>query len=361
MHIPQQIVINPPSADQGFLSKMRANLADGLQNIANFDFRVVGLLAVYKLPVLARLTVMTSNAPALSTFLSSSFVCPGILEQLYASDLSEGEQPLYAALTGEQLLARPVSHIENSAMVQFLQTVGRPGRLTYLQVTDVDDRKSVRKRTRKFWESWVIECTSFITTLCALRSLLYEDHDYVASVAVLGLLIANLLTKFVVRSRIDRSLRSYTENNFSSGSDESVEVFILLSQRRWFILGGKAHDVQKVCNQPWMAESSLLELCLGLLATILVYCSPLLIANATSAGALWFGMLLLGNLCLAHALSTLYTSMWLFGKKVRESKLMKSEGFEGVKELVESVSAKYRSDSWAVELGLLKHSDPHVS
>ncbi|KAM7204882.1 hypothetical protein V8F33_001471 [Rhypophila sp. PSN 637] len=302
-----------------------------------------GIVALADLATVQERTVLTGTA----VYLDALVLCPGIHMQQSAPELNLGEYPACAALTTGY-----VFRIENSAMVYYLQQIGRTGQLTTLNV--------LPGKTSGFWSALFSHQNAtpvsalayglIIPLTLTVLVLLGLAEDWWGIVVIMLLVISRLCNIVVIRRR---SLPGW------AGAPEpgvQGDLLVLLSRDRWIRIKGLVDDIKLVTSGQWLRDQTRVESWVTALATVLVYLDAALASNLTQFGKILLLALLIGSVGLLAIANSATKELLMHGKVVKL--VGERKKYDRRLTLAEELIAETKRDDWAIRLGMIVKKGP---
>ena len=317
-----------------------------------------GLVALADLTSIAERTALRGNASWLDTL----FLAPGIHRHQQASEVNKGELPKCGAMnTGY------VFRIENPATVYFLQTVGKTGHMTTVEVDTFDEeaeyaltgQERILKDLRDFFSPKnLIASILFLfgigATIAAI-TLAAVAGDWWAF-GVLGMLVlARVINIIVIKRRAD-SRQAW--KGAKEESDKVSDLLVLLSQDRWVRVKGLVNDVKAVTAGQWLRDEEDAESFCTSFATLLVFVSAVLVPNTSTFGALLIILLSLVSAGLLGLVNYFTKELTMYGRSLKVSKTEPPKKYERRLEMVLQLVEEHGRDDWAVAMDLCKPKPP---
>ena len=302
--------------------------------LSKFTVEAGGIVALADLGTIAERTALMGTA----SWLDALVIAPGIHLHQKSADLANagGELPPTAALTTGY-----VFRVENQAMVGWLQSVGKPGQLVEVFV-EPEERYAIFASGRYAAVSYLLAPIATIAAII-LAGIFREWWTF----GIIFVLIFARLVNVIVIKR-----RSRTGWHGAAEPGVKGDLLILLSQDRWIRMRGMVDDLKAVTSGQWLQDMVALEsfACAG--ATLLVYLTAALSANASTFG----NLILMGLLFLEVGLLGL-SNKFVLGiqlnkkivKQVGEPKSYKRR-LELANELIEETGRR----DWAIGLGMVQ-------
>ncbi|KZT22977.1 hypothetical protein NEOLEDRAFT_1039605, partial [Neolentinus lepideus HHB14362 ss-1] len=271
-----------------------------------------------------------------SSFLDALFLVPGIHCQRYVSNVNGAEYPATGAMTTGY-----VFRTENEATVYYLQRVGLPGHLVTLEVLPTAPKPALFSKDALVRALYLVGIVSTLAvTLC-----LYQIQDLWGLYVVAMLITARLLNILVIKRRSKLGWKGAPEPGVKG------DLLILLSQDRWVRMRGLVDDLKTVTSGSWMREETTVESFFVNVGTILVYASPAVAVNASAAGGLLIGSLLLITLALLGLCNALTETQHMFGRTLRIVEPPKK--YRRRLDLVEELVKVSGRNDWAIGMGMI--------
>ncbi|KAI1108567.1 hypothetical protein F5Y14DRAFT_435764 [Nemania sp. NC0429] len=299
-----------------------------------------GIVALADIATVQQRTALTGTA----VLLDALVLCPGIHMQQKAPELNLGEYPACAALT-----TGFVFRIENSAMVYYLQQVGKTGQLTELSVSsplsgDTSFRSTIfshrnTTRTSSFAYGLIVLLTVTVIVLIGLAG------DW-WGIAVMALLILSRLCNVIV-------IRKRSKPGWSGASEPGVQgdLLVLLSQDRWIRIRGAVDDLKLVTSGQWLRDQTIAESWATALATVIVYLDAALVSNLTQFGKILLVALLIVSVGLLAIANNATMNLQMHNRIV--SVVGPPRSYNRRLDLAAELIAETGRDDWAVRLGMI--------
>lgn len=303
-----------------------------------------GIVAIADLTTVQERTVLTGTA----VYLDALVLSPGIHMQQNAPELNLGEYPACAALTSGY-----VFRIENSAMVYYLQQIGRTGQLTTLSVS-----QEVAGGLDGFWSSiFAYHNGTFVSALSyglivpwtiAVLVMLGLAEDW-WGIGVVGLLILSRLCNVVV-------IRRRSVPGWAGSSEPGVQgdLLVLLSRDRWIRIKGYVDDLKLVTSGQWLRDQTRVESWVTAFATVIVYLDAALASSLTQFGKILLLALLIGSAGLLAIANSATKDLLMHGRIVKLT--CPRERFKRRLDLANKLIKETGRDDWAVRLGMIVKS-----
>ncbi|GAW18789.1 hypothetical protein ANO14919_082710 [Xylariales sp. No.14919] len=307
-----------------------------------------GIVALADLATVQQRTALTGTA----VLLDALVLCPGIHMQQRAPELNLGEYPACAALNSGY-----VFRIENSAMVYYLQQVGKTGHLTKLFVSPPINEGSLFSTifsaifpcyNTTLKSSLAYGLTILLTVATITLIGLSEDWW---GIAVIALLILSRFCNFVVIYR-----RSKPGWAGASEPGNHGDLIVLLSQDRWIRIQGAVDDIKLVTSGQWLRDQTKTESWATALATVIVYLDAALVSNLTQFGKILLLVLLILSAGLLAIANGETKDLHMHGRIVSVQGIRKKydRRLELARELIREMGGR---NDWAVRLGMIVEDD----
>jgi hypothetical protein len=127
------------------------------------------------------------------------------------------------------------------------------------------------------------------------------------------LITARLLNTFVIRRRAKLTWKGALEPG------KMGDLLVLLSQDRWVRIKGAVDDLKAVTAGQWLRDQTMVESFITAFATLLVYVSAAIAANASDVGSLTMASLLLVSVALLGLSNACTSNVKMFGRTLRVS------------------------------------------
>ena len=295
-----------------------------------------GIVALADLTTIAERTALMGTA----SWLDVLALAPGIhLHQRSAQLANDGELPPTASIRTDYTF-----RIENQAMVGWLQSVGKPGHLVNVFVEEF--------KGNPIFASGLLATITYllapVVTIAAIILMGVKREWWTLGILV-ALMSARSMNIFIVKRRAEKGWKGAKE-------DHADDLLILLSQDRWIRMRGMNYDIKVVTSGQWLDDMTAVESFASAGATLLVYLTAALSANATTLGnivlmiVLFVGVGLLGysNKCVRGI--HMYERV---AKVVGEPKQ-----YERRLDMVNEIIEETGKENWAVELKMLPSHHP---
>jgi hypothetical protein len=267
-----------------------------------------------------------------SSLWEALILCPGLHRQQKAAELSQGEYPACAAMTTGY-----VFRVENEATVLQLQRVGKPGHLTTLNVSSVDDQPSRPSSTYAY-------CALMLT----MAALLYLSMcgDVTSITSLLLLLAIRLVNTIIFRNRSRQGWKGAPEPGVRS------DLIVLLSQDRWVRVQGLTDDVKAITSGQWLRHMTFVEDSLISCCTLLTYLNAGLTNYVTTNGAMILCLLFFLSAALLGLENSSTSQFQMYGRQITQVGLPRPyrRRLDLAEQLIEETGRK----DWAVRLGMIQ-------
>lgn len=273
-----------------------------------------------------------------ASWVDTLVIAPGIHLHQKSAELANagGELPPTAALTTGY-----VFRVENQAMVGWLQSVGKPGHLVQVFVEPA--------KGFSIFASGIPATVSYllapIVTIVAVILLgIYKEWWTMGIIFVL--MFARLINVAVIKRRTRVGWHGAPE------PDVKGDLLILLSQDRWVRMRGMVDDLKAVTSGQWLHDMYASESFACALATLLVYLTAALSANATTLGNVILMALLFAEVGLLGLSNKFVLGIQLHGKIVKQIGKPKkyTRRLDLANELIEETGRR----DWAIGLGMVQ-------
>lgn len=298
-------------------------------------------MALADLTTIQERTVLTGAA----VYLDALVLSPGIHMQQQAPELNLGEYPACAALTTGY-----VFRIENSAMVYYLQQIGRTGQLTTLSVSE-----EVTGGLDGFWSAiFAYHNATFVSALAyglivpwaiAVLIMLGLAEDW-WGLGVVGILILSRLCNVVI-------IRRRSQPGWAGASEPGVrgDLLVLLSRDRWIRIKGFVDDLKIVTSGQWLRDQTRNESWVSAFATVIVYLDAALASNLTQFGKILLLALLIGSVGLLAIANSETKDLLMHGRIIKVADDRKA--YKRRLDLADELIKETGRDDWAVRLGMI--------
>ncbi|KAL9091959.1 MAG: hypothetical protein Q9159_001104 [Coniocarpon cinnabarinum] len=304
---------------------------------SNVILDAAGLIAIAELKIIQRGTALTSSASCCDALV----LCPGIHRQQDATLLNGGEYPMTANMNTNYIF-----RIENQATVAYMQTVGKTGHLTELQVGP--DQRPLR------YFPFLLDLSGPpLAQLCYLAALCMTVFGLALVIAIqdfwmMGvfamLIIARLLNVVIIQRRRDAQWHGTKEPG------QYASLLILASQDRWFRMTGFVDDLKAVTSGQWLRETTAFESAMEGVATMLVYLCAALASNGTQVGKITILVMFMVNGGLLAVSNGLTDILYMKEMTVRKTG---AKRYNRRLEMAHELLATSKQKDWALKLGLV--------
>ncbi|PWY77284.1 hypothetical protein BO94DRAFT_196160 [Aspergillus sclerotioniger CBS 115572] len=316
------------------------------QALSEISLNLAGVVSLADISTSSQRTILTGTA----TLLDSLVLCPGIHRQQYVADLSKGEYPAAA-----NMVTGYVFRIENPATVYYLQSVGKTGSLTTVEVTNIKGHSS-GSSPEMFVTTNNASNVSTIAYLGAVSLsiiavgvfILLEDW-WALSFAVI-LMFVRFLNVILIRRR------SKFEWSGAREGDKRGDLLVLLSQDRWIKVVGNVDNIKAVTSGQWVRDMSAVESWVAACATVMVYFNVAVASNATQLGKIGLVFLLTLSAGLLALANQWTAKLQMHGNvlSVKDQPKRYERRLHLARELVEEYGGK---TDWAVGMGMVRPED----
>lgn len=304
-----------------------------MKRFTKFTVEAGGIVALADLTTIAERTALMGK----SSWFDTLVIAPGIHLQQRSAELANagGELPPTAALTSGY-----VFRVENQAMVGWLQMVGRAGCLVEVEVRP-------QKRNSLLEGGTPSACLYFlapILTVVAEIALACYSEWWTFGI-ILVLIVARAINVVIIRRRSTTGWKGASEPGVQG------DLLILVSQDRWIRMKGMVDDLKAVTSGQWLQDMSPIESFSSAGATLLVYVTAALSANATTVG----NIVLMGLLFVEVALLGL-SNKFLRGLHLHErvvSVIGEPKKYQRRLDLARELINETGRRDWAIGLGLV--------
>ena len=287
---------------------------------------------------LADLTTIAERTSLMGTasWLDVLILAPGIhLHQKSAELANAGELPPTAALTSGYIF-----RIENQAMVGWLQSVGKSGHLVKVFVEPYNSNPIFASG----FFATVTYLLAPITTIIAII-LMGVLREWWTLGILFVLIFARLVNVIVIKHRAKPGGWKGVKEEGDS------DLLILLSQDRWIRMHGTTSDVKAVTSGQWLADMSASENFATAGATMLVYLTAALSANATTLGNIVLMVVLFLEVGLLGFSNKYVKGIHMYGTVTKD--VGEPKGYDRRLSLVNELIQETGRRDWALGLGMV--------
>jgi hypothetical protein len=299
-----------------------------------------GIVALADIATVQERTILTGTA----VLLDALVLCPGIHMQQQAPELNLGEYPACAALTSGY-----VFRIENSAMVYYLQQVGKTGQLTTLCVsTPISGEGGLLSAIFSYHNTTPTSALAYgliVSLTVTVIILLGLSEDWWGIVVIALLILSRLCNVVVICKR--------SQPGWAGAPEPGVQgdLLVLLSQDRWIRIRGAVDDLKLVTAGQWLRDQTRTESWVTALATVIVYLDAALVSNLTQFGKILLLALLIASVGLLAVANSTTRMLQMHGRIV--SVLGPRKAYNRRLDLANELITETGRDDWAVRLGMI--------
>ena len=288
---------------------------------------------------LADLTTIAERTALMGTasWFDVLIVAPGIhLHQKSAELANGGELPPTAAIRKGYIF-----RVENQAMVGWLQSVGKPGHLVQVFVEPAGGVNPIFASGTLATIAYFLAPT--ITIIAVILMGIWREWWSLAIIFVL--MFARLVNVAIMKRRSKPGWKG-------AKSEGPGDLLILLSQDRWIRMGGMNDDIKAITSGQWIDDMTALESFASAGATLLVYLTAALSANATTLGNIMLMVVLFLEVGLLGFSNKFVTGIHMYERVVKVIGKPKkyTRRLDLANELIEQTGRR----DWAVGLGMVK-------
>lgn len=305
-----------------------------MEHLPKFILEAGGIVALADLTTIAERTALMGK----SSWLDILVIAPGIHLHQRSAELANagGELPPTAALTTGYIF-----RVENQAMVGWLQTVGRAGCLVNVRVEQYDGSALM--------DSGLLSAICYllapVITIISMVLLAYYREWW--TFGIIGVLIlARAINVVIIRRRSTTGWKGAPEPG------ELGDLLILVSQDRWIRMKGLVDDLKAVTSGQWLQDMTPMESFGTATATLLVYGTAALSANATTFGNVMLMGILFIEVGLLGLSNKLVEGLHLHERVVRV--IGAPIQYKRRLDLAEDLIRETERRDWAVGLGMVK-------
>ncbi|KAF8416946.1 hypothetical protein EV426DRAFT_624840 [Tirmania nivea] len=304
-----------------------------MQRLTHFVVEAGGIVALADLTTIAERTALMGK----SSWFDILVIAPGIHLHQRSAEFANagGELPPTAALTSGY-----VFRVENQAMVGWLQRVGQAGCLVEVEV-HAQEGSSLLDGGQL---AGFIYLLAPIVTVATEIVLAYYAEWW--TFGIIGVLIfARAVNVAIIRRR--------STTNWKGASEPGVygDLLVLVSQDRWIRMKGLVDDLKAVTSGQWLQDMGPIESFAAAGATMLVYVTAALSANATTFGNIMLMALLFVEVGLLGLSNKLMRGLHLHERVVRVTRPAKE--YRRRLDLAQELISETGRRDWAVGLGLV--------
>ena len=304
-----------------------------MQRLPRFVVEAGGIVALADLTTIAERTALMGK----SSWFDVLVIAPGIHLHQRSAEFANagGELPPTAALTSGY-----VFRVENQAMVGWLQMVGRAGCLVEVAVR-AQSGSSLLDGGPLAGSVYLL---APILTVAAEIVLAYYQEWW--TFGIIGVLIcARAINVAIIRRRSTTDWKGAPEPGVYG------DLLILVSQDRWIRMKGLVDDLKAVTSGQWLQDMSPIESFAAAGATLLVYVTAALSANATTFGNIMLMGLLFVEVGLLGLSNKLLRGLHLHERVVTVAGPPKK--YARRLELAQELISETGRRDWAIGLGLV--------
>lgn len=301
-----------------------------------------GLLALADLPAVTLRTALVGGA----CFLDVLVLVPGMYKQQCAGEINRGEFPTTGAMTSGY-----VFRVENPATVSYLQSIGQTGHLVTARVSQNPSQNTDIPLPKRVVQSLFVAGipSTILYFLCPLSTIsvfvilcLIGDRW---GACALGMFVATrLINVIIIKRRSQQGWKGAIEPG-------DGDLLILLSQDRWVRLQGTINDLKAVTAGQWLRDLSAPEEFSVTFATMMVYTSIILAFNASTAGSLLIGSLLLCSVAFLTLCNSLTRCLQMYDCVVQTKG--EPEKYKRRLDMAKKLVLESEREDWAVGMGLI--------
>jgi len=301
--------------------------------LPRFAIGAGGIVALADLTTIAERTALMGK----SSWFDILVIAPGIHLHQRSAEFANagGELPPTAALTSGY-----VFRVENQAMVGWLQMVGRAGCLVEVEVCE--------QTGSALWHGGALAGFIYLSApiLTVTTEIMLAYYKEWWTFGIIGVLIfARAINVAIIRRRSKTGWKGAPEPGVDG------DLLILVSQDRWIRMKGRVDDLKAVTSGQWLQDMTPVESFATAGATLLVYVTAALSANATTFG----NIILMGLLFLEVGLLGLSNKL-LQGLHLHE-RVVRVKGppkrYRRRLDLAEELIKETARRDWAIGLGLV--------
>ena len=308
-----------------------------------FSLEAGGIVALADLTTIAERTALMGTA----SWFDVLIIAPGIhLHQKSAELANAGELPPTAAIRKGYIF-----RVENQAMVGWLQSVGKPGHLVDVFVEPTDGVPVVlgdETHVNPIFASGTLAIITYllaptITIIAVILMGIWREWWSLAIIFVL--MFARLVNVAIMKRRSKPGWKG-------APSKGPGDLLILLSQDRWIRMRGMNDDIKAVTSGQWLDDMSALESFASAGATLLVYLTAALSANATTLGNIMLMVVLFLEVGLLGFSNKFVTGIHMYGRVVKV--IGKPKKYARRLDLANDLIEQSGRRDWAVGLGMVQ-------
>ncbi|KAI1171557.1 hypothetical protein F4777DRAFT_47795 [Nemania sp. FL0916] len=307
-----------------------------------------GVVALADVQTIQERTALTGTA----VYLDALILCPGIHMQQKSPELNLSEYPACGAMTTGY-----VFRVENSAMVYYLQQVGKTGHLTTLSVSPkISGWESYLSATFSYHNTTTrssLAYGSIVILTITIIILIGLARDWWGLAVVALLILSRICNIVVIRRRSTPGWAGAKEPGVSG------DLLVLLSQDRWIRIQGFVDDLKSVTSGQWLRDQSKLEGWVTALATVIVYLDAALVSNLTQLGKILLLTLLIGSVGLLAIANSETKSLQMHGRIV--SVTGPPRLYKRRRDLADELIKETGRDDWAIRLGMVNNEVTKVT
>jgi len=304
-----------------------------MQQLPRFVVESGGIVALADLTTIAERTALMGK----SSWFDILVIAPGIHLHQRSAEFANagGELPPTAALTSGY-----VFRVENQAMVGWLQMVGRAGCLVEVGVHAQNGTSLLDGGPL----AGFVYLLAPILTVASEIVLAYYDEWW--TFGIIGVLIfARAINVVIIRRRSTTDWKGAPEPGVYG------DLLILVSQDRWIRMRGLVDDLKAVTSGQWLQDMTAIESFAAAGATLLVYVTAALSANATTFGNIMLMALLFVEVGLLGLSNKLLRGLHLHERVVTVTRGPKK--YNRRLDLAQELISETGRRDWAVGLGLV--------
>lgn len=290
-----------------------------------------GIVAIADLTTIAERTALMGTASWLDVFV----LAPGIhLHQKSDQLANDGELPPTAALTSGYTF-----RVENQAMVGWLQSVGKSGHLVEVFVEDY-------KGNPIYASGYLATAMYLLAPLATITAIILMGvyREWWTLGILFALMLARLVNVIIIKRRARKGWKGAEEKGRG-------DLLILLSQDRWIRMRGLNKDIKDVTSGQWLDDMSASEHFASAGATLLVYLTAALSANATTFGNIVLMLVLFLDVGFLGFSNKYVTGIYMYDRVVKV--VGKPKEYKRRLHLVNELIRDTGRRDWAVGLGML--------
>ncbi|KAI0395163.1 hypothetical protein F5Y17DRAFT_218243 [Xylariaceae sp. FL0594] len=308
--------------------------------IPGVDISAAGLLALADLGTIAQRTRISGGA----SWLDALLLAPGLHYQQAADTVLNEIPSPYNAVEASLDGKRSTHNIANTATLQYLERVCRPGQRVVVDVgrapqrsytfplagggsrqqrskrnSGLSSRRNVIWRDQEAGIGWVSQVLYLASPLLTITAFVFMVllREWWGVAAILGLMLSRILNIYVIKQRTKRPPKlppPQPNPDHASGDDGFVdtltEYVVDFGHGRVVCLRGLASDLQAITTSKWLQAQTHIEGYLEAAAKLTVYLVAAFSGNFSQVGSIIFlGLLLVtaGLLGLSNAHAKTFT------------------------------------------------------